>query len=99
MPHELSGIEQQGACIARALVNKPEIILADEPTVNLDPDTSEEIIRVLYEISKDGTAVILATHNYNLIKKLPGRMIRLDSGRVVSLSSAIQKPGGGIFGQ
>jgi cell division transport system ATP-binding protein len=83
MPHELSGGEQQRACIARALVNKPEIILADEPTGNLDPDTSENIIRVFYEISKEGTAVILATHNYNLIDKFPGRVIRLDRGRVV----------------
>jgi cell division transport system ATP-binding protein len=64
-------------------VNKPEIILADEPTGNLDPDTSENIIRVFYEISKEGTAVILATHNYNLIDKFPGRVIRLDRGRVV----------------
>ena len=83
LPHELSGGEQQRACIARALVNNPEIILADEPTGNLDPETSEDIIRVLYEISKQGTAVILATHNYNLIEKFPGRVIRLDRGRVV----------------
>jgi cell division transport system ATP-binding protein len=83
MPHELSGGEQQRACIARALVNKPEIILADEPTGNLDPETSEEIIKVIYEISKLGAAVILATHNYNIIEKFPGRVVRLDRGRVV----------------
>jgi cell division transport system ATP-binding protein len=83
MPHELSGGEQQRVCIARALVNKPGIILADEPTGNLDPETSEEIIKVIYEISKEGTAVILATHNYNLIEKFPGRVVRLDRGRVV----------------
>jgi len=83
MPHELSGGEQQRACIARALVNQPEIILADEPTGNLDPDTSAEIIRVLYEISKTGTTVLLATHNYNIIKKYPGRVVRLDRGRII----------------
>jgi len=83
MPHELSGGEQQRACIARALINNPEIILADEPTGNLDPDTSGEIISVLYQIGKEGTAVILATHNYNLIEKFPGRVVRLDRGRIV----------------
>ena len=85
MPHELSGGEQQRACIARSLVNLPEIILADEPTGNLDPETAEEIIRVLYEISKEGTAVLIATHNYNMIEKYPGRVVRLDRGRVVGL--------------
>jgi len=83
MPHELSGGEQQRACIARALVNQPEIILADEPTGNLDPETSEEVINVLYEISKGGTAVLLATHNYNLFEKFPGRVVRLDRGHIV----------------
>jgi len=84
MPHELSGGEQQRACIARALVNQPEIILADEPTGNLDPETSEEVINVLYEISKGGTAVLLATHNYNLFEKFPGRVVRLDRGHIVA---------------
>lgn len=84
LPHELSGGEQQRACIARALLNSPEIILADEPTGNLDPDTSDEIINVLYDISRQGTAVLLATHNYNLIEKFPGRVIRMDRGRVVA---------------
>ena len=83
MPHELSGGEQQRACIARALVNFPEIILADEPTGNLDPETAEEIIRVLYEISKEGTAVLIATHNYNMLLKYPGRVVRVVRGRVV----------------
>jgi len=84
MPHELSGGEQQRACIARALVNQPEIILADEPTGNLDPETSGEVINVLYEVSKGGTAVLLATHNYNLFEKFPGRVVRLDRGHIVA---------------
>ncbi len=82
MPHELSGGEQQRACIARALINRPEIILADEPTGNLDPGTSDEIITLLYDISKGGTAVLVATHDYHLIDKFPGRVITMDRGKV-----------------
>jgi len=83
MPHELSGGEQQRVCIARALINDPEIILADEPTGNLDPDTSSEIVKLLYDICKAGTSVIIATHNHFLIEKFPGRVVQLDRGKVM----------------
>ncbi len=82
MPHELSGGEQQRACIARALINYPGIILADEPTGNLDPETSDEIINLLYNIGKNGTAVVVATHDYHLIDKFPGRVITMDRGKI-----------------
>jgi len=83
MPHELSGGEQQRVCIARALINDPEIILADEPTGNLDPDTSSEIVKLLYDICKAGTSVIIATHNHFMIEKFPGRVVKLDRGKVI----------------
>ncbi|MCF8380183.1 MAG: ATP-binding cassette domain-containing protein [Bacteroidales bacterium] len=75
-PHQLSGGEQQRVVIARALLNNPEIILADEPTGNLDPKTSEEIIEILQDLSKNGRAVIMVTHNYNLLKKFPSRILK-----------------------
>lgn len=75
-PHQLSGGEQQRVVIARALLNDPEVILADEPTGNLDPRTSEEIMEILTDISKNGRAVIMATHNYNLLKKFPARILK-----------------------
>lgn len=83
MPHELSGGEQQRVVIARALLNDPEIILADEPTGNLDPDTSEEIMLLLKEISRSGTSVLMATHNYQLIRSFPSRIIKCESGKVL----------------
>lgn len=83
MPHELSGGEQQRVCIARALINDPEIILADEPTGNLDPETSSEIVKLLHDISKSGTSVIIATHNHFMIEKFPGRVVQLDRGKVM----------------
>jgi len=83
MPHELSGGEQQRVCIARALINDPEIILADEPTGNLDPETSSEIVKLLHDISKAGTSVIIATHNHFMIEKFPGRVVKLDRGKVI----------------
>ncbi len=82
MPHQLSGGEQQRVVIARALLNDPEIILADEPTGNLDPATSEEIILILSEISENGRAVIMATHNYNLIKRFPSRTLKCEEGKL-----------------
>jgi len=82
MPHELSGGEQQRLVIARALLNDPEIILADEPTGNLDPETNAEILKVLKEISGSGRTVVMATHNYPLIEKFPGRIIKFENGRV-----------------
>lgn len=83
MPHQLSGGEQQRVAIARAILNKPELILADEPTGNLDPATSNEVMRILNKICEDGTAVLMATHNYNLIQKFPGRIEKCGEGTVV----------------
>ncbi|HNQ12146.1 MAG TPA: ATP-binding cassette domain-containing protein [Bacteroidia bacterium] len=82
MPHELSGGEQQRLAVARALLNDPEIILADEPTGNLDPQTSMEIMNLLIEISKTGRSVLMATHNYNLIEKFPNRIVKCELGKV-----------------
>jgi cell division transport system ATP-binding protein len=83
MPHELSGGEQQRVVIARALLNDPEIILADEPTGNLDPETSEEIMLLLKEISRAGTAVLMATHDYHIIRTFPSRIIKCENGKVI----------------
>ena len=76
LPHELSGGEQQRIAIARALLNQPKIIIADEPTGNLDPDTAEKIVGLLYEISHSGTSVVISTHNLGMIEKLPGRVYK-----------------------
>lgn len=84
MPHQLSGGEQQRVAIARALLNKPGIILADEPTGNLDPETSNGIMKLLMNISEAGQAVLMATHNYNLIHKFPSRIIKCEEGSVIS---------------
>ncbi len=81
-PHQLSGGEQQRVAIARALLNNPELILADEPTGNLDPQTSNEIMRLLIKICQEGRAVIMATHNYNLIHKFPGRVVKCEEGSI-----------------
>jgi cell division transport system ATP-binding protein len=83
MPHQLSGGEQQRVAIARALLNDPEIILADEPTGNLDPDTSEEIIQLLIQISKTGRAVIVATHDFIMISKFPSKILVCDHGKIL----------------
>jgi cell division transport system ATP-binding protein len=80
MPHELSGGEQQRVVIARALLNSPEIILADEPTGNLDPETGNQIVQLLHDISKEGTAVLMSTHNYSVVQKYPGRIIKCEDG-------------------
>ncbi|MCX6245459.1 MAG: ATP-binding cassette domain-containing protein [Bacteroidetes bacterium] len=82
MPHKLSGGEQQRVGIARALINDPEIILADEPTGNLDPETSEGIISLLFDISKTGSAVLMATHNYTFFNKFPARTLRCEDGNI-----------------
>lgn len=82
MPHQLSGGEQQRVGIARALLNAPDLILADEPTGNLDPETSDELMILLKKICESGKTVLMATHNYNLLKKFPGRTIRCEDTRL-----------------
>lgn len=81
-PHQLSGGEQQRVVIARALLNKPDLILADEPTGNLDPEVSDEILELLHNIASKGTAVLMATHDYRLINKFPGTVYRIENGVV-----------------
>ena len=84
MPFELSGGEQQRVDIARALLNSPKLILADEPTCNLDPETSDEIMKLLFHISRDyNTTVVMATHDYIVVQKFPARLIRTEQGKVV----------------
>ncbi|MBE2229256.1 MAG: ATP-binding cassette domain-containing protein [Chitinophagaceae bacterium] len=84
MPFEMSGGEQQRIDIARALLNSPKLILADEPTGNLDPETSDEIMHLLFQIAKDyNTAIVMASHDYIVVQKYPARMIRTERGRVL----------------
>jgi cell division transport system ATP-binding protein len=85
LPHQLSGGEQQRVAIARSLLNNPEIILADEPSGNLDPETSREIMKLLIEISQSGRAVLMATHNYLLLNEFSSRIIRCEGGKLHSL--------------
>ena len=82
MPHQLSGGEQQSVAIARALLNSPSVILADEPTGNLDPETTNDIMKLLMKIRDDGTTILMATHNYNLILKYPSRVISCANGTI-----------------
>lgn len=90
MPHELSGGEQQRVVIARALLNNPGIILADEPTGNLDPDTSTDIMRLLIDISKkSNTAVLMATHDYMIIERFPARLLKCEEGQVKDLGGIL----------
>lgn len=89
MPHNLSGGEQQRISIARALLNHPDIILADEPTGNLDPETSNGIMKLLFQISDSGKTVIMATHNYNIIHKFPGRIVKCEKGEVTDSSNKL----------
>jgi cell division transport system ATP-binding protein len=87
-PYELSGGEQQRVDIARALLNSPKLLLADEPTGNLDPETTEEIMSLLFQIGKEfGTAIIMATHDYIVINNHPARTLRTESGRVIDNAS------------
>lgn len=83
MPHQLSGGEQQRVVIARALLNEPKILIADEPTGNLDPEVSSGIMKIFQAINKSGTAVLMATHSYGLIRKFPGRVLKCDDGKVL----------------
>lgn len=84
MPHELSGGEQQRIVIARALLNKPQLILADEPTGNLDPQTGYQIISLLHRLSEDGTAVVMATHNMQMVEDFPARVMRCVEKELIS---------------
>ena len=89
MPHELSGGEQQRVSIARALLNDPEIILADEPTGNLDPETSLEIMKLLVSISQNDKAVLIASHDYDLMRKFPGRILQFENETIIEPSPTI----------
>lgn len=84
-PHQLSGGEQQRVAIARALLNSPEIILADEPTGHLDPETGKDLIELLYSIRLSGTTVIMATHNMNWVNLYPGRVLRVENEKLISV--------------
>lgn len=89
MPYEMSGGEQQRVDIARALLNNPKLILADEPTGNLDPDTADEIMQLLFSICRDyQTSVIMATHDYTLIQKYPARVVRIEGGSIREITAA-----------
>lgn len=83
MPHQLSGGEQQRVVIARALLNEPNILIADEPTGNLDPEVSSGILKVFQQINRSGTAVLMATHSYGLIKKFPNRVLKCEDGKIL----------------
>ncbi len=85
-PHTLSGGEQQRVSIARALLNQPSLILADEPTGNLDPETSEEIMQLLIAVAKEEkTAILMATHDMNMVEKFPGRIIKVEEGELIEV--------------
>jgi cell division transport system ATP-binding protein len=90
MPYEMSGGEQQRVDIARALLNSPKLILADEPTGNLDPETSDEIMQLLFQIAKDyGTSVIMATHDFIVINRYPSRMLKTERGKVIDSAATV----------
>jgi cell division transport system ATP-binding protein len=86
MPHELSGGEQQRVCISRALLNDPKVILADEPTGNLDPETTNKILKLLHELCKGGCAILMATHEHNLIERFPSKIIKCENGKLIALN-------------
>ena len=86
MPYQLSGGEQQRISIARAILNKPNLILADEPTGNLDPGTSKEIMNLLIKINNQGSTILMATHDYDMISKFPKRTLRLEDGKLYELT-------------
>ena len=86
MPYQLSGGEQQRISIARAILNKPNLILADEPTGNLDPGTSKEIMNLLIKINNQGSTILMATHDYDMISNFPKRTLRLEDGKLYELT-------------
>jgi len=88
MPHQISGGEQQRVVIARALLNDPELILADEPTGNLDPETSEDLLKLLMRISANGRAILMSTHNYGLIKKFASRTVKCEKGKLIQVEGS-----------
>lgn len=92
MPHELSGGEQQRLAIARSLLNDPDVILADEPSGNLDPETSDGILDLFYQISKNGRAVLMATHNYTTFEKFPGRIVKCEMGKLITEEGVTASP-------
>lgn len=83
MPHQLSGGEQQRVVIARALINEPLILIADEPTGNLDPEVSNGILKIFQQINKSGTAILMATHSYGLIRRFPARVLKCEDGKIL----------------
>lgn len=85
MPQQLSGGEKQRVAIARAIINDPDLVLADEPTGNLDSETSDEIIEILKKINQRGTSILLATHNYEIVRKVDAKIIRLENGKAVKV--------------
>lgn len=85
-PHQLSGGEQQRVAIARALINKPDFILADEPTGNLDPETSKEIMAVLHAIAKEGTSILMATHDLSIMEMFPSKTLKVENGLVTEVN-------------
>jgi len=89
-PQQLSGGQQQRVAVARAVVNNPKLILADEPTGNLDPETSEEIMNLLFEISKSGRAVLMVTHNYPVIEKFPARIVKCENGKLMEVNADVK---------
>lgn len=88
MPHQLSGGEQQRVVIARALINQPTILLADEPTGNLDPDVADGIFKLFQEINNEGTAILMATHNHDLLRKYPYRVLKCEKGKLLDSKTA-----------
>jgi len=90
-PHQLSGGEQQRICIARALLNDPQALLADEPTGNLDPEVAEEILKLFIDINRGGMAVLMATHNHHFLAKYPARVLKCQNGEVSEITSPTYK--------
>ena len=94
LPHELSGGEQQRMVIARALLNKPKLILADEPTGNLDPETGDQIFQLFRKITESGTAVIMSTHNYEMMRKYPSRILKIEDEQLheMTVRTPVEEP-------
>ncbi|HSZ25808.1 MAG TPA: ATP-binding cassette domain-containing protein, partial [Cytophagaceae bacterium] len=97
-PHQLSGGEQQRIVVARALVNEPLIVFADEPTGNLDPEVSDSIMRLFQEINRNGTAVLMATHHHSFIDQYPARVLKVDSGLVLDSEKIHFQMRGEVYG-